>query len=32
MGLDGLGEESAEVFARIRAHARQFTFLVEVPP
>src|SRR6516164_39250 len=31
MGLDGLGEERAEIFARIRGHAKQFTFLVEMP-
>jgi hypothetical protein len=31
MGLDGLGEERAEIFARIRGHAEQFAFLVEMP-
>jgi hypothetical protein len=31
VGLDGLGQERADVFARIRGHAKQFTFLVEMP-
>jgi hypothetical protein len=31
MSLDGLGEERAEVFARMRGRAKQFTFLVEGP-
>jgi hypothetical protein len=30
VGVDGLGEKGAEVFVRIRGHAKQFTFLVEV--
>jgi len=31
-GFNSLSEKRAEVFARIGGHAKQFTFLVEMPP